>query len=724
MGKIKQFFRGVVNSYSQIFFSNKIVFSLILIGVSFFDIYSGLYGLIAVLVSNITALSLGFDLRRIASGLYGFNSLLLGLGIGIHFDPGYLSLFVLVISAIFTFFISVVLEGYLGKYNLPFLSIPFLIGIWTVSLATREFEELMISERGIFVYNELYKTGGQSLINLYEWWKEIYIPESLKSYFMSLGAIFFQPNVLAGILIALGLLIYSRIAFMLSLIGFYAAYYFYIRMGVNIEQIAYSYIGFNYILTAIALGGFFLVPNKLTFMWTILLVPVVAMITISSSYIFFKLHLPIYSLPFNALVIIFLYVLKLRMTYSNRLSEPVVQHFSPEKNLYYHRNTFSRFKNAGKYPMKLPFMGIWRVTQGHNGDNTHKSDWRHAWDFEIFDNENKQFQGEGNTVSDYYCYDKPVLAPLGGYVEEIIDEIPDNPVGEINMNNNWGNTIVIRHTDFLFSQLSHLKPGSVKIKKGEYVKQGQNIASAGNSGRSPFPHLHFQLQATPYIGSKTLEYPVSNYIVKNADTYDFQSYKNPSNGQDVTNIVPQKILGNAFKMVPGKKMIFSYKGKTIEWEIATDFYYNHYIYCALTNSYAYFYSDDDLFFFKGFKGKKSSLLYHFYLAVYKIQKGFYRNINLTDKYPVNVIGNKTILAFQDIFAPFFMFTKGVYTMTDDFIDDEMWPSMIKLRSEAALFLFGYKVKSVSYIIEIDNEGIKSITINEKNKNTLATCIRS
>lgn len=88
-----------------------------------------------------------------------------------------------------------------------------------------------------------------------------------------MGAIFFQYNLLAGILIAAGLLIYSRIAFTLSIFGFSLAWYFYEFIGADISVLGYSYIGFNYILTSIALGGFFIIPSRWSYLWLLWLLP-------------------------------------------------------------------------------------------------------------------------------------------------------------------------------------------------------------------------------------------------------------------------------------------------------------------------------------------------------------------------------------------------------------------------------------------------------------------
>jgi murein DD-endopeptidase MepM/ murein hydrolase activator NlpD len=42
--------------------------------------------------------------------------------------------------------------------------------------------------------------------------------------------------------------------------------------------------------------------------------------------------------------------------------------------------------------------------------------------------------------------------------------------------------------------MNHLKQNSLKVKIGDQVKQGQELAQCGNSGAGPIPHVHFQLQ--------------------------------------------------------------------------------------------------------------------------------------------------------------------------------------------------------------------------------------
>ena len=150
----KEILSSVLNSYSQIFFSSSKLLAVFLILISFFDDGAGMGGLIAVIIANFIAWFLGYNKYLLSTGLYGFNALLVGLGVGLLYEPS-MQLFLLVsISAIISFFLTVVFQGVLGKYGLPFLSVPFLIAIWIIELSGVNLTALNISERGIFVYNE------------------------------------------------------------------------------------------------------------------------------------------------------------------------------------------------------------------------------------------------------------------------------------------------------------------------------------------------------------------------------------------------------------------------------------------------------------------------------------------------------------------------------------------------------------------------------------------
>jgi len=632
---------------------------------------------------------------------------------------------VIVMGAILTLLIAVSLQGVIGKYALPYLSIPFLVSIWILTLATKEFEALGISERGIYTFNDLYTIGGDPLVRIYEWWNDLQLPRSLRIYFISLGAILFQYNLLSGIILSIGLLLYSRISFTLSLIGFYTAYLFYEVIGASISDLSYSYIGFNYILTSIAVGGFFIIPSRRSYLWVVLLIPIVAMITISLSRIFTIFQLPIYSLPFNLVVLLFLYALKFRIKPSPGLSEVLIQHNTPEKNLYAFHNDAVRFSQHDKTPVSLPFLGTWSVSQAHEGEYTHKNEFKHAWDFVITDTGGKQYMGSGDLLTDYYCFDKMVLAPADGTVELVVDRVPDNTVGEVNLKENWGNTVIIRHEDHLFTSLSHLKEGSIRVKEGDTVKEGDEIGRCGNSGRSPYPHLHFQVQETPYIGSVTKEYPISHYIQHRERGFSLRSYRIPERDDLVSNIDRNELLYNAFHFIPGKRYHFDVsrngEKEKVSWKVDTDPYNNAFIRCQQTGAMAYFINDGNLVYFIHYTGNKHCLLYYFFMAAFQVQLGYYQDLSITDRYPLNLIYRQPLLGLQDLLAPFWKFLRSEYSCRYDWIDNDMAPSEIRLVSSARNLMAGKEISRFDFTLTVNGTGIQKLTAGSGDLQLEAIC---
>ena len=645
---------ALLNSYSQVFFARNRAFALFLLLVTFFDPMMGLAGLLSALLSNLIALLLGYDREMIRSGDYGFNSLLVGLGLGFYYAPNPGFFLLLLAGALLSFMFTVFVAGVLYKYRLPYLSIPFLLALWALMLASRNFSNLVISERGVYTLNELYAAGSGYLVDVYQFLKQAGVPEIVRVYFDSLGAILFQFNVLSGVLIAIGLLIYSRIAFLYSLISYLAAWYFYRLLGADMSTLSYYYIGFNFILSGIALGGYFVVPSRASMLWTLILVPVLMILSSSLGSLFMLLQLGIYSLPFNIVVITFLYALKLR-TKPTGPKEVPVQHHSPEKNLYHNLSGSGRFKNFRHIAISLPVLGEWSVSQAQEGEHTHRGAWKDAWDFVLLGADGREFHSDGTLPEHFHCYGKPLVAPADGVVEQIVDGIPDNAVGDSNLAQNWGNSIVLRHADFLYSQLSHIRPGSLRVKPGDNVKKGDFLAQCGNSGRSPSPHVHFQLQSTPSVGSRTLNYPLSHYVLRRDSSLEHVFFGFPAQGDFIKSITPQPLLQKAFHLLPGQILHYELREGSLlrreSWEVRTDTFNNSFLACLHSGAEAWFVNDGTLFYFTQFSGNKNTLLYRFFQAAYRVMLSHEAGLVLHDEIPLHLYTTSPLRMLHDLIAP-------------------------------------------------------------------------
>ncbi len=709
---ILDFLRIIPNSYGQIFFSQNRVFGVLLLFISFFDLWAGLAGIISVLIANLVAYFSGFSVKNISRGLYGFNALLVGLGLGFSFQPSVQLLLLIAASALLTLFVSLALEGVLYKYGLPFLSLPFILGTWAVMVASMKFDVLSYSERDIYTYNMLFGFGGITVVELYDFFRVFFdtIPVA-KIYFLSLGAIFFQNNILAGIIISFGLLLHSRIAFSISVLGYLAAVAFYEILGYDFMVLGYSYIGFNFILTAIAVGSVFVIPSWRSYLWVLVLLPVSVIVTISMEMIFSNLRLPVYALPFNAVVLLFMYILKLRVNI-RPLKINITGERNPEHSLYAYRSDTKRFAGIPEISVRLPFMGVWSVTQAHNGKYTHKDSWQHAWDFEIKDSKGKTYTASGTDLQDYHCYGKKIVAPASGYIVDIQDNVTDNKIGEINTKQNWGNSLVLKMSDYLFVQLSHLKPSSISVRIGDYVTEGQLLAEVGNSGHSPYPHLHFQFQAYPNIGSPTLRFPLSAYFVQTPDGVQYgDGY--PIENQIVYNIYSETVLRDALHWLPNEKIRVVTDSGEHEWIADTDMNKQTFLFCQKSKMKIYYIQTPEYMLFTKFEGSIRSEMFLVYKALYHIKFSHKNQASYSDTMnPVYAFG-KMRMFFYDFVAPFFDILKTNYTLYHQDIDamDSSAPlqSVVKIESKSGRKI----VRTEEYEISVNQSGEITIIFNNK-----------
>jgi len=56
----------------------------------------------------------------------------------------------------------------------------------------------------------------------------------------------------------------------------------------------------------------------------------------------------------------------------------------------------------------------------------------------------------------------------------------------------YGNNIEIDHGYGYITFYAHIK--DILVKKGDFVKRGQTIATIGNTGKSTAPHLHYEVR--------------------------------------------------------------------------------------------------------------------------------------------------------------------------------------------------------------------------------------
>ncbi len=694
---MKFFIDSILFSYAQIFFSNRRWFGATVLAATFITPEIGLVALLGVIISNATAYLLKFDEAKIKSGFYGFNGILFGAAAAFFYQ---LTPFILLLVALFiiiTFFISAVLEHMLASmFNLPGLSLPFIIALYMFVIFLHNFDSIASDEF-------LMIDGGLS-----QW-----VPAGIVSYFNSLAYVVFQPNALAGIVLAIALLSLSRVMFILSIVGFVIStatvHLLFSQPSASFTVIA----GFNSVLTAFALGGSLIIPSRKSLLLTIASSVGIVILTGFFAQFLTSHSFPMLVLPFNFAVLTVIYSLKFR----SKQSDLVLLYFlpgTPEENFYYHHNRLSRFERFKAAVPELPFFGEWRVSQGHNGTITHKDKWRFAWDFVVVDEKGKEFSGSGTAIQDYYCAKLPVIAPLDGTVVRIVDSISDNAIGETNLKSNWGNTVTIDHGNGIFSSLSHLEPHSVKVKINERVKKGEAVGACGNSGRSPTPHLHFQFQQTDKLGDKTLDYPFGQYLARTNTGLVLHSFDSPGEGMIVQNVSTNKLVKRAFDFKLGAKFKFACAfGNDLfeeEWEVKADIYNTLFVESSggATVNIAYV---GKVFYLTNFIGSRRTALYLFYLTAVQVPLCYEPALHWSDTYPLSTLLKDSVRYVSEIFLIIKPLLRAgtTFSFAEKITRDFVIQNTITVQGSG---IFAFYKKQWNGRLALDDEGgLKSISVH-------------
>ena len=631
--------KTLLHSYSELLFLESTGLGAVLFVVSWLMPQAGLSGLIAVLTAYAVARLLGMGQQFLASGFYTYNPLLVGIGIGISLKFSWLMIvFVVsasVITTILTITMSTAFRHYLG---LPVLSLPFVIASAGAYYASLKYPNLLhavpwaVPGPPVLGGVELPGGPGESPF-------EYAFPMGIRGFFRSLGAILFIPSVMAGMTHAALIFIRSRILFVLAVSGYFVGTSLRAAMLGSWEKAFLDVNGFNFALISMAIGGVFLVPSIRSFVVATLAVATSAMMIDALQVILSGYNLPIYTLPFNIVTLSFLYAAR-----SAGYPELVWQMGStPEETLDASLARRNRFHGELR-TIRLPFFGTWTVWQGFNDQWTHKGPWRYAYDFVITDENGQTYSGEGGDLSDFLCYRKPVLAPVRGRVVHVENDLPDNLIGQYDKDHNWGNYLVIHDPRGFHVEISHFATGSIRVKPGDWVVPGMVLGLCGNSGYSPQPHIHVQVQFGEFPSGGTIPFSFVAFI----DDVGFHANGLPVKGSAIhaTPVDPQLDALTDFCLNEWYDYELIVDGKVVtttrlEVHMALDgtFYFH------TRRGQLYFGKEEGTFYFYRLVGQDEVLRLMF-LALPRLPLSFEEGLAWEDALPISVAvtGLKRILA--------------------------------------------------------------------------------
>ncbi len=549
-------FESIFNAYSLIYFCRNSRLGGILLAATFISPTFGLFGLAGTITAFAATKMLDFPASRIRSGELLCNSLISSMGLAYVTNQQNLSVYLLMIllpvTAIAAMVLSVALTQVMlrlfgmGAYSLPFVIVTI-------------FNYLLMYS---FTATPVIGAPPPSLL------PEIsFLPSILTEWFLAFSAALFIPNVVVGMIACFAVFIHSPLQIALGMFGFLVGYGFLQLTGLNASAFGAGWMGTNYLYCGMGLGGVYFITSKSSLLLAGFGAILSTLIAIGMRTFLRSYNIPPLSFPFLIVLFMFTYALRQRSRFLWLFESPYLDG-SPEQNVLRFLTNLKRFPNFYTPTLSLPFLGCRVVTQGFNGDYTHKSLWCHALDFEILDESGKPHPDQRTKLEDAYTYGTAILSPCDGVVISVVSDVVDNELGEENLLQNWGNLVVVLNDLGWYVLLSHFKRDGIIVYKNQRVTRGQLLGYCGNSGRSPLPHLHLQVQAAWFPGATTIPFRIRNFISHHASGETVLTTGIPREGDLISPLQIDPDLIACFSGQIGTSIRYRIEkaGKTIAWE--------------------------------------------------------------------------------------------------------------------------------------------------------------
>ena len=332
----------------------------------------------------------------------------------------------------------------------------------------------------------------------------------LGSFLRSMASLMYSPHAVAGVLVCIAVVLWSRAMFLAGLAGWLGGVLLsmgFQRMGLSFVWLPLSY---NYFIAGMALGAVIFLPGRLS-------LPVAAVAGALTAFFGLVLQYALgwsatSYLPVSSALVIWVGMGALTLAGDRAI---VVRNATPGEppEQRWWLDAYWRARYGRMVPLfAVPVTGELQIAQGFDGRISHTGIYRHALDFQ----RSPAAEAVGGSI-----WGAAVTAPAPGMIERARDGVADNPLGVCNYAEKWGNHVVIRLDAGGWAMLAHLQQGTVAVAPGARVETGSYLGRVGNSGRSPVPHLHLQLQSSPEPGAATLPFRLANYFTAETSTAVF-----------------------------------------------------------------------------------------------------------------------------------------------------------------------------------------------------------
>lgn len=290
------------------FMNNPVTGLLILVALLATDTHVGVMTIAGLVVSTFTAWLLRLDRRQIRAGLFGYNGALAGAALAVFLLPrwgGEILLGAALCGAASTI-VQVAVSAALGPLRLPPLTLSF--NVVAIAFLSSTYAGGRIQRapgldevpRVASVHPVTPPADSGSGLNN---------PTAcFNAIFRGIAQLFLVHGVVAGVLIAIAILVCSPVAMAMAVVGSAAGALVGVALGANAVDVYHGLWGFNSFITAVAIGGVFIAPTPRSLCYALTAAAAAAIAYGALATVLGRFGAPPLTLPFCLTTLVFLLI--------------------------------------------------------------------------------------------------------------------------------------------------------------------------------------------------------------------------------------------------------------------------------------------------------------------------------------------------------------------------------------------------------------------------------
>jgi urea transporter len=265
-------------------------------------------GILGLAASTLTAYLLGADRALIRNGLFGFNGILVGIGLAFFLQyDGHLVVYIIVGAALSTV-AMMALANFFSVWDVPALTAPFVLAAWLLLFAVLLFAEVRPTaliapapaDAQAVPPTDLREaaTGGGAV--------GLTAANLANAFFRGIGEVMFQDKLATGVIFLFAIFVNSRISALFAALGSALGGLTAWTVGASGIAIFHGLYGFNAVLCGIALGGLFFVLSWRSAIYALVAAIVSALVFAAIAVFLSPIGMPALTAPFVLVTWIFL----------------------------------------------------------------------------------------------------------------------------------------------------------------------------------------------------------------------------------------------------------------------------------------------------------------------------------------------------------------------------------------------------------------------------------